>query len=58
VKTTSKVQAKPAPDKCSRNAGKFRKGESGNPAGKKPGTKNRASIFREALDTEKQAIVR
>src|SRR5215831_20092331 len=32
------------------NKGRFRAGCSGNPAGKKPGTRNRATILREALN--------
>src|SRR5216683_6912388 len=30
--------------------GRFQPGQSGNPAGKKPGTRNRATVLREALD--------
>jgi len=39
--------------------GRFRPGTSGNPAGKKPGTRNRATILKEALrDGEDTAVAR
>jgi hypothetical protein len=38
--------------------GRFRKGESGNPAGKRPGTRNRATVLLEAIaDDDLKAIV-
>src|SRR5215471_1949870 len=37
--------------------GRFRPGCSGNPAGKKPGTKNRATILKEALDDGEDATL-
>jgi hypothetical protein len=41
------------------NKGRFRPGCSGNPAGKKPGTRNRATILREALrDGEDTSVAR
>jgi hypothetical protein len=39
-------------------SGRFRKGESGNPAGKRPGTRNRATMLLEAItDADLAAIM-
>jgi hypothetical protein len=49
--------AAPAIDRDAK--GRFRPGSSGNPAGKKPGTRNRATILKEALrDGEEMTVAR
>src|SRR6267154_4406739 len=43
---------------ASRDAnGRFLPGQSGNPAGKRPGTRNRATLIREALDGDEEMVV-
>lgn len=49
MKSISKVRKTQTPAKCRTNAGRFRKGVSGNPKGKKRGTKNKRTAWNELL---------
>ncbi|MDH2353480.1 DUF5681 domain-containing protein [Bradyrhizobium sp. SSUT112] len=51
------VTAAPADNRTKAGGGKFQKGTSGNPSGRKPGTRNRATLLIESMSEDDRAAI-